>query len=263
MSKHDVIIGDFGRQGTLRYFQEFSRFEKEVIMKSLNEKEFFDEYRTLKYTVAGLLPEIKKEFIKQVYADSKVFDSRILIGSKNGQSPMSFVGDFLEHITPYVASAISTGATEIRIIIPCNTLAPLSIRLDELFKDYIESNNMSGRIKISVPNIPSVVIKNVTSENLYLIGTPSAFKAYEKEIFLQNLNIKLSGGSDEELERSEQIILNCIRGRETMDLIKKICYPSSSIVSACTDVSITDTIDSLSIFAQEMAYEAYKELEEL
>ena len=257
MSKHDIIIGDFGRQGTLRYFQEFSRYEKEVIQNIIDNDAFFDEHRTLRYTITGLLSDIKKELIKQIYGDSCVFDSRILIGSKNGPTPMEFVGEFLEHITPYVASVISNGSTDIRIIIPYNTLAPLSIRLDELFRDYLDSNTAYSGIKINIPNIPSVVIKNVISDNLYLIGTPSAFLAYEKEIRLQSLDIKLSGGSDEELELSEKIILNCIRGNNTMDLMKNINFPNSSIVSACTDVMIPGTIDSLSLFARQMAEDAY------
>lgn len=252
MKYHDIIVGDFGRQGTLRYFNEFSSAEKRLIQARIGDAPFFDEYRIVDYTIAGLLHKIKKDLLERLYRESPRLDDRVLFGSINGSEAVSYARQFAEQILPYIQRASAEGAEAIRVVIPCNTLAPVADYLEGYFNEI----ELEKKLPVSVPNIPAVVMKKIDAGQVYLIATKAAFSAYENLVRKQGLDVALSGGTPEQLEQSERILLCSIRGEDPSPYLRDI-GTAIPVISACTDVCIPGTIDSLCLFAQHMAEEVY------
>ncbi|MBW2258397.1 MAG: hypothetical protein JRI25_27910, partial [Deltaproteobacteria bacterium] len=101
MSAHmDIVVGDFGRPGTLRYLEAFSKRERELIVSRLPPGEpFFDEHRQVQLTVLCQLPRIKAQLLEPYLQGRLPFDDGVLVGSAHGAP--------IEAILPQLASLLA------------------------------------------------------------------------------------------------------------------------------------------------------------
>lgn len=272
---HDIIIGGFGRSGLLRYFHYFSNFEKNLIKAKLAGEDFYDEYRLVNYTVIGELRRIKSRYL-DFY--KKGFDRSILVGVKGGISLEEIFPDFIREILPHLNTVISKGSREIRVIIPCNTLAELSIKMEHVLtaKDGIqqyyhpktetEINEFNFFLRhhesltIQVPTVPEAVLKSDKldgAKKILLIGTISAIKAYSSIINRHHFQIEIVELNDLNNNLNFDVILKSIGGEKPDTSFLSKLPNDIKIVSACTDVEIPGTIDSVTEFAKHLASEIY------
>jgi hypothetical protein len=251
--EHHIILGDFGREGTLRYFSEFSQAERQLITNSLNGKPFFDEYRRVSFSIIGLLRQIKRQFLKAYNDAQRPLDNCILVGAEGGPDPQDVLPHIVEAMRPWVLTALESQSAKVKLIIPCNTLAPLAEPLERAFRE------VCGR-DLSVPSIPSVVIAEyvqLLKPQVAVLGTHVAVSAYRKEVEKRRLDVEVLDYTRICGKSFEQVIHDSITGKGKLVLDGGF-FDKYTVICACTDVEIEDAIDSTTVFANHIAACAYQ-----
>ena len=251
--EHHIILGDFGREGTLRYFSEFSQAERQLITDSLNGNPFFDEYRHVSFSIVGLLRQIKGQFLKAYYDAQRPLDNRILVGAEGGPDPEDVLPYVVDAMTPWVSTALQTQSGKVKLIIPCNTLAPLAERLERVL-----SENCNG--DVSVPSLPGVVIAEygqLLKPHVAVLGTHVAVSAYRKEVENRGLDVEILDYTRICGKSFEQVIHDSIMGKGKLVLDRDF-FDKYTVICACTDVEIENAIDSTTTFANYIAACAYQ-----
>ena len=276
MRIHDLIIGDFGRAGTIRYFQAFSEAEQDLLQKQ-QQGTFYDEYRMIRYTIIGLLRDIKKQFIPP---DIDRIDDSVLVGVNGGPSPIEIFPDLLRVLSPYVVQASKEGATEVRIIIPCNTLFKISKQLNFVLSSrdsllsYLNDNAIKARWAdqlleifdstiITVPAVAEVVVDKLNDDNtsrLLVSASKAAEKAYKEIIDKEHDDLEFQAWLPPGVKSFPQLLKKTIRG-EQLNTNSAESQEDATIVSGCTDIALPFGHDSATIFAQQMAFSAYRNLD--
>jgi hypothetical protein len=266
----DLIVGDFGRPGTIRYYQAFSDAERELLVPLLDGKPFLDEHRRVRYIILGDLPSIKLDVILQSIEQCGEIDSRVLIGTKSG-APLSAIEDgLLAVLLPWLHTMrqLTYPDERLRIIIPCNTLSPLAEKIGNLlngpdegitgplsgtfakFREFArELPDVSLSIHAVVPTVAAAVIAGGFT-SLQFIGTPAAHTAYLRKFEQLGYAIELNHVGEEEFAR---IYSGSIEGAHRG---VKLSLTRPCLVG-CTDISVLGGIDSVSTFARQMARDAY------
>ena len=274
---HDLILGDFGRTGTIRYFQAFSEAEQGLLQEA-QDNSFYDECRMVRYTIVGVLRDIKQNFLPEYLSE---IDDSVLIGVNGGPSPLDIMPDVLRVLSPYIVQASRNGATTIRIIIPCNTLYDLSKKLQKVletedsFSAYLEKHDISGRwadellfiirrnTTIIVPSVAEIVVDRINDDNINTVlvsASKAAEFAYKDVITKQHENLEFQSWLPPGVSDFGQLLKKTIRGEE-IDLGTQDEKDDTTIVSGCTDIELPFGEDSAKRFAEEMAEEAYKALD--
>jgi hypothetical protein len=275
--EHHVILGDFGREGTLRYFSEFSQAERRLITNSLNGDPFFDEYRRVSVSIVGMLRHIKRQFLRAYSDAQRPLDNRILVGAEGGPDPEDVLPPIVHALAPWILTAFQSQAGRVKLIIPCNSLAPLAEPLERLLRDASEmervlktvSDEMLKSLRalatevchrdLSVPSIPSVVIAEYGQSlkpQVAVLGTRVAVAAYRKEVEKRRLNVEVLDYTTICDKSFEQVIHDSISGKGKLVLDDDF-FDKYTVICACTDVEIQDAIDSTTVFANYIAACAY------
>ena len=280
--EHHIILGDFGREGTLRYFSEFSQAERQLLIESLNGNPFFDEYRRVSVSIVGVLRQIKGQFLKAYDDDHRPLDNCILVGAEGGPDPEDVLPHIVQEMAPWVLTALQSQSGNVKLIIPCNTLAPLAEPLEQVFRDASEMEHMlksnfktvsdetlkalrvlaseACRRDLSVPSIPSVVIAKygqLLKPQVAVLGTHVAVSAYRKEVEKRQLSVEILDYTRICGKSFEQVIHDSITGKGKLVLDGDF-FDKYTVICACTDVEIQDAIDSTTVFANYIAACAYQ-----
>lgn len=280
--EHHLILSDFGREGTLRYFSEFSQAERQLITNALNGNPFFDEYRRVSFSLVGLLRQIKAKLLKAYSDAQRPLDNRILVGAEDGPNPEDVLPHVVHAMAPWILTALQSQSGKVKLIIPCNTLAPLAEPLERVFRDASEMEHLLktnfktvsdemlkalrvlarevGQRDFSVPSIPSVAITKYgpfLKPQVAVLGTRVAVSAYRKEVKKRALNVEILDYTRICGKSFEQVIHDSITGRGKLVLDGNF-FDKYTVICACTDVEIEDAIDSTTVFANYIAACAYQ-----
>jgi hypothetical protein len=271
----DIIVGDFGRTGTLRYFNEFSLAEERAIINKQHSTQFFDEQRIIGYSLVGLLRNIKEPYIRKFEDSFLPIDETILVGYSKGILPDEIISRILLVLEPWVNSALTTNPQKIRIVVPCNTLTSALIKVRDILnriknknidtetkKKYFTSidtfnswQNALLTLEIDIPTIPEILLSTSISDlkKIPLIGTNSTIEIYNEVAKCKGLKIIFYSPITE--SEFMQLLKNSINGNFNPNYL--INYPSNTI-NACTDLKIKSTIDSCQVFAESLVNEVYR-----
>jgi len=273
---HDLILGDFGRGATLDYFSKFSEQEQEVCSKRLRPAQpFLDEHRVVSYTVIGALPQIKKHLFP---ATESALTGDVLVGIEGGPPISAIFHTTFEVIVPFLAAAMYLKPIHIRVILPCNTLAPLADWLAGVFRtkeSFIAEASRSAvphmlcqtvvehmeAIGISVPSLPLSVLADVAGRGcskMYLLASQTAFLYYKKLATRSFPNLAIERWLPPGYENFEHLLVEAIQAPAKLDLRTPVMTaPGICCVSGCTDIRLPGILDSLSIFTRKMVEEVY------
>lgn len=295
LSSHDptlaVVVGDFSREATLRFWTHVSTLEYRQIRTMLpSESAFYDEYRRITYCLLGDLPFIKQYGLRS--HRTGLLDDRILIGFPGGIT--------LKDILPQVALLIfhalwGPAKRDIRnvwVMFPCNTLAPLCWELEKIFQtpeDILEMVSSAGcgigdserfladriveRIQPVFPTIPEAVIEYVWAckkSALIPLGTLDICKTYTEALRRLRYPLQLIAPDPHQQAVVLQSIKTCICAeagdRETatialsqiVDQLIRAHGSGVAVIQACTDLTCGIGLDSNAIFAEFMVKSIYR-----
>jgi len=277
MAHHDIIVGDLGRRGTLRYFDAFSEAERDYLADSLETDTFYDEYRQIRYTVVGSLPEIKRELLPDKLSE---IDDSVLVGVEGGQSPLELLPEIIRILAPTINAAVAQGAQRMRIIIPCNTMYLVSKGISSILLNGKALMNFAhehglfgpeiGQLAETLENIsiesPSVV-EGVVSEldesgvdRVLLAASAAAESAYQKLIAKDFDHIECIPWLPPGIASFSDLLQRAIQEKP---IPEDTAYDAGSeaLLSACTDIPIPGTLDSTELFARRMVRSAYQHIE--
>ncbi len=278
MALHDIVVGDFGRQGTLRYLIEFSKAERELISAQLENGEFLDEYRRIRYTVIGRLREIKHKLVGRCNGQ---LDRSVLIGVRHGVSPHEILTPLLATVLPFIRLVANSKTERIRLILPCNTLGRLASTLQSIFDDRHDRKELEMAMgqnakadlewvsrwlreggDIEVPGIPETVVGELacpSTRTLSILGSQESLFAYKQAVQKQRLSIAVQSYLPNGVQSFERLLIGVINGRISL---KGIDPPAKNEVRicGCTDLKVPIIADSIRIFARHLVTHAYKYL---
>ncbi len=122
-----VVVGDFGRDATLRFLQAVSRQERARITERLPAGvPFFDEHRQMTLAVTGDLPFVKAPALDDVDWATTVFDERVLVGFPGGPTALDVAPRLGALALEAMVGPALRSEGPVLLLIPCNTLAPAS-----------------------------------------------------------------------------------------------------------------------------------------
>jgi hypothetical protein len=259
---HDIILGDFGRSGTLRYLTLFSDHERDILIGRCHA--FYDEYRAVRYTVVGVIDAIKAPWLRKFSDASRALDDSILAGVSDGIAIGDLAAPIAAALAPYVDQAIRGGAQRVRVIVPCNTLSPVLRQIKSLLQTQIEQcHEHAGAcvVEIEVPSIPELVVPRLGSAvhaSYAFLGTASAFAEYQSVIVRNAAPVTLfryGDGSDRDL--SMALLHQALGGSVSATEARPTPAAGVGLLCGCTDFCVTGATDALEIFARAVAEDAY------
>jgi hypothetical protein len=276
MKIHDLIIGDLGRKGTLRYFNAFSKAEQSYLTDELDADEFYDEYRMIRYTIVGAIRDIKHEILPDTLEE---IEDSCLVGVEGGPSPLDILPHVVSVAVPYVLNAIKMGATQVRVLIPCNTMYTVAIRLRDILsgpqnlKQFISNHDLvtdqalelldyMRDVRVTVPAVAEEVLQELDElgkERILVAASNSANKAYERVINKYYDHMDFEEWLPTGVDTFSELLQKAFQG-EPIDTRSSLKKDSDAVVSACTDIPIPDTFDSVNIFARRLVDDAYQRL---
>jgi hypothetical protein len=281
MFEHHLIVGDFGREGTLRYFSEFSHAEREVVSASLSDP-FFDEHRRVRYSIVGLLRDIKREFIAEYERAGRPLDEGVLVGVRGGLKTDDILDAMVGCLAPWLLLALTSGAARVKVIVPCNTLAPVLPSLEGALRDFDRLKHHLRRggarpparalelfeaaaaeaegVAVSAPSIVSAVIDELEASppaRLAIFGTDISLACYREELRRRRLGTEVFDYSEVANYTAARVINASVGGVTRLPSLARGAADGLNVLSACTDVGIEGALDSTLIFARRMAADAY------
>ena len=286
----DVILSDFGRAAAINYTSRFSLLEQEAIQHELAQTglPFFDEYRRTMFSLVGDVEFIKRTQINSAKRTGAI-GKDILIGLDGSTIPVDLAVRIEELLLSEVVLALNRGHRNIRVVIPCNTLSPLSVALHEAlaegadyiidrarivpssarFPEYLRDSKI--RVCTVVDSVLSVLSSSSSERDLLVLGTAGTVEIYAAEI---QKAASHSGLSVVRLSEGHQDLVHQVlaaslerepgsMGEMRRTLEREVIEPNLSkeketlVVEACTDFRLGLGLSSLDIFAQLMVDEVY------
>lgn len=248
---HDLVLGDFGRSGLIRYFKYFSEMESEILKKKSGRSDVFDEERKINITLVTNTTFFKKFIINSNANIHDIPIEKLLIGNTNGPDPQKLIQPFVSLIVDYVKVIKVYEPEKVRIIIPCNTLGGIINNLrDELKKQELG-------VAWEIPNIVNIVSKYLYEKqimNIAIWSTQIAYNEYEAELLKYNDKIKIRLIKDKAnlFKIKESVSFN---NSQNLNFEKSI---SDQMLCACTDIESNAKFDSTKIFVSHLLSEIYK-----
>jgi hypothetical protein len=273
----DLIVGDFGRTATIRYFEEFSKAERKILQAKYGHDHFYDEYRSVEYAIVGRIQTVKRDLLENHFLTQNRLDSRILVGTEAGPSLEEIENNLIECTLPWLRTALdaSPAPRRVRIVFPCNTLSLLAKRVASCISTrQVPPSTSQKRCYLallqtldSVPASQVEVLDVITSvanaivrariPRLKFLGTALSLLAYQQEFSALGESVDLS-------PLPEELFLESLHHTLSGDVCRPLpgeeaVWPESDvpILCGCTDLVIANSLDSLAIFAQTAASRAY------
>lgn len=290
-----LVLSDFGRDATLRFCALLAESEREWLKAQLpHGAKFFDEHRRMTLSVVGDLPFAKAPTLERYVSEGKPLDDGVLIGFPGGPPLESVTARLGVLVLEAMAGPLRRGCRRAVVLLPCNTLAPTSWALEELFREPSRLEGMvrdaglapwpelkatveilaTGEVDMCFPTVPGAVAELAAMGGAGTIvpwGTESICEVYAEALSRAgHESIRCAG-----VEESERpIVLKAIRaaidgalaGRqdakeELSQLARQIQDRTSGgvlIVEACTDLDYGVGLDSVAALADVTIREVYE-----
>jgi aspartate/glutamate racemase len=264
----DIVVGDFGRPGTLRYLEAFSRFERKLVTSRLPAGvSFFDEHRHVQMVVLCQLRQIKRLILEPYFRDGRPLDEGILIGTSTGTPVAEIVPPLAELLAQHIRLAHEQGARRVRIVFPCNTIGQLAKPLEQALAQILAGHDRTEiELAPMQPQVAGVLqVKGLRS--VRVLGTPACVQTYHQILQKAGSPIEVIENSMELVQAYETCIEDAIRGDEPDDQALAVVLASIGnkdeepvpVLEACTDVSLGVGLDALEIYAEQLVNAAYTE----
>jgi len=262
----DIVVGDFGRPGTLRYLRAFSERERATILPGLPPGvPFMDEHRRVQLVVLCQLRYIKREILSRFAAEGRVVDETVLVGTSFGPRTSEIVARLGELLDRHARIAHENGAERMRAVIPCNTLGTIA---DGLAADLERRGPPASHVEVTTMQ-PSVLraLERRGAERLLVLGTPGSVAAYGDAI--GEVGLALEPTPVDLIEAYESCIVAAIRGEpgspDALEQLRRAAREAEqegiATLEACTDLSLGVGLDALDLFSTEMVRDAYVTVE--
>jgi hypothetical protein len=268
-----VVLGDFGRDAALRFCASLARAERRTLVRRLPAGvPFFDEYRRLTLTLVGDLPFVKARVLERFVQRGERLDNRVLVGFPGGPAPEDVERRLAALAMEAMAGPLSRGVRRVTVLLPCNTLAPVSWALRERFaSDEALARAVRG-VQLSFPTVPEAVLEAANGgggEVVLPMGTHGIDAVYrtaarrldstlevistdagQEETVLEAIGAAIEGGARR--ERSHGALVEMVdraRGRVGDGLVA---------VEACTDLDYGVGLDSNGAYARAVVDATYR-----
>jgi hypothetical protein len=268
---HAVVLGDFGRDAGIRFCAALSRAERRHIVAALGPSSaFFDEYRRTTMTLVGDLPFVKEPFLGD--RGGRALDQRVLVGFPGGPSTADVAPRLGDLALEALAGPLRRGVRRAVVLLPCNTLAPVSWALEQRFEDPRQLAPFSTEpVQLTFPTVPGAVFDRVERQGalaLLPLGTMGIARTYRREAGRRAGDVQVIelGGGDGEvvLEAIGAALQRGARrdaaGRALAELVDRQRQrhgESLVAVEACTDLDYGLALDSNTVYAEEVVGQIY------
>ncbi|MBK7670547.1 MAG: hypothetical protein IPJ24_04000 [bacterium] len=265
---HDLVIGDMGRRGTLRYLELFSRAERRLL-GGPGARDFFDEQRQVAVTTvcAG-------RWLKSLPDSFSAL--RCLAGTYPGRDVMELADVFLSLIARYLPALLLTRPTGIRIIVPCNTLDPLvrwlasdvfsnAATFERALVEYAAPADVDALLalvmenKIVVPAIVGTVTQRMLNDDpreVFIAGTPVAVRAYCEAIARRRPEVVTREWLPSPWTSFTELLVDTL-SCDRVSAHPPVAKQQRVYLCGCTDLELPGCVDALGLFAEAMAELAY------
>ncbi len=267
-----VVLGDFGRDAALRFCASLARAERRHLVRGLPEgAPFFDEYRRLTLALVGDLPFVKAPVLERFVRRGERLDERVLVGFPGGPDPRDVEERLAALAMEAMAGPLQRGVRRITVLLPCNTLAPVSWALrarfaaDETLARAVES------VQLSFPTVPEAVLEAARAdggEAVLPLGTHGIDETYraaaqrlgsnltvtsadarQEGTVLEAIGAAIEGGERRQrAQRALEDLVDEARGRLGEGLVA---------VEACTDLDYGVGLDSNGTYARAVVGATY------
>jgi hypothetical protein len=287
---YDVVLSDFGRVATLRLLNEVAGIERDIVRRLTgHDRDFYDEYRRIMFTCVGDIGYIKSDAIRGYTDRSLPLDRNVLFGVGDTPIPTDAVSAIADVLTGPISDAVERGYHQLRIVIPCNTLAEIDHELVRLldkrlpgisvahYETPLTTSTLPGP-QVVLYSVPRVVLGHLLDHrttsrqiNLVLIGTAAARSAYQAAIDETGLqNVRVVDCTPDQQILMDRLVAASIDGDqsevaslvETLEsLIIRAQYVdrgSFMVIQASTDLSIGLGTESLKVYARQLVLDAYR-----
>jgi hypothetical protein len=265
----DIVIGDFGRPGTLRYLEAFSARERELIASSLPDgDEFLDEHRRVQLTVLCQLRIVKRTIFDAYEREGRAIDREMMVGTSFGTPVAEIVPTLAEVLRRQVGLAAGQGVRAIRVVIPCNTLGVIAAELRGELGGEAASRGVALRVEPMQPLV-GADLRDRGIGSVLVLGTPGSVAAYRRMLAEIRPVISVLDNPAELTDAYERCINDAIRGERprpaAFSLVRahaeRQLATGGEVLEACTDVSLGIGSDALQIYANRLAYDAYSDVD--
>jgi len=261
----DIVVGDFGRPGTLRYLRVFSDFEREAVSPGLPPGvPFMDEHRRVQLVVLCQLRCVKREILERFAAEGRVVDETVLVGTSFGPSTGEIVDRLGRLLEQHARVARENGAIRIRAVIPCNTLGTIG---DALAEDLFRRGPPASEVEPAPmqPYVARALVRRGVGR-VQVLGTPGSVSAYDEAMAEGGLPLELEPTPRELVDAYESCIVAAIRGdageggalARLREASARAADAGIATLEGCTDLALGVGLDALELYAAELVREAYQ-----
>lgn len=274
-----VILGDFGRAATVRFAAGLSEEERIYLVERLPAgTTFYDEHRRVSVAMHGDLRFVKERYVSAYLEAGEPFDDRILVGFPGGLTTEQVEDRMGIMALEAMSGAVRRGVRDLMVLIPCNTLAPVSWSLAGRFsfeEGIIEMLDEGGcgdrgdlrelaplisrECRIVFPTVPEAVVERAHeagASTLVPLGTERIVGIYEEAIERSEFDMTLAAVPKEDHAKVLRAITDAIdaspaaweESRRALEEIERKMRRDAgedvAVVSACTDLDYGVGIDS-------------------
>ena len=276
-----VVLGDFGRDAAIRFCASLARAERRHICALLPaDAPFFDEYRRMTLALTGDLPFVKQRVLRQ-FGDGAL-DERVLVGFPDGPTPGEVERRLSVTAAEAAAGPAGRGIRRMQILLPCNTLAPVSWAMTRRFQQVdtlMEALRLGGlgdhsealarilveEVRPAFPTVPDAVVREADRRGcsmLLPLGTVGIADVYRDAVRRAGSTMQVAGLDAD----ARDIVLGAIgaaiergprrdaarRGLEHLVRDARSLHGEGLLaVEACTDLDYGVGLDSNEIYANE------------
>lgn len=261
----DIVVGDFGRPGTLRYLEVFSARERELVVSRLPAgAQFLDEHRRVQLTVLCQSRIIKRQILEAYERDGRAIDRGVLVGTSTGTPVTEIVPTLSELLREQIRVAAGQGARTIRIVIPCNTLGSIAGPLQGELRSALADRGIEVKVEPMQPLV-GADLRARGARSVRVLGTPGSVASYRDLLESGQPSIEVLANPDELTDAYERCIGDAIRGHRpepsALEVVRGFAAEQAGagreVLEACTDVRLDVGLDALEIYADRLMRDAY------
>jgi len=282
-----VVLGDFGRDAAIRFCSALARVERRLLGDRLPpDAPFFDEYRRMTLTLVGDLPFVKQHILGTFGDD--VLDERVLVGFPGGPTPSAVERRLSTTVMEAAAGPLGRGVRRMLVLLPCNTLAPVSWAMADRFQrvetltDALRYDRGGERsaalarivvdeVQPTFPTVPQAVLRQAERRGcstLLPLGTVGIADVYREAVRRERSTLRVAEldtpGRDAVLEAIGAAIERGPRRDAARRGLRRVVDGARTrhgdgllAVEACTDLDYGIGLDSNEAYAEEAVRQAY------
>ncbi len=277
-----LVVSDFGRDAALRFCAALAAEERAALRARLPAgTPFFDEHRRLTLSVVGDLPFVKAPILGAFRRDGRSLDAGVLVGFPGGPSLESVILPIGVLVLEALAGPSRRGLERAIVLLPCNTLAPVSWALAEQLStlegvhdlvveaglepwpglDALAERIGSGSLEVTCPTVPGAVLRRAEKVGARAVvpwGTESIAEVYGEAASRSEKAISVTRLDESGQETVRHAILAAIDGgvevrglaRRGLECLAAAMGEQATPVEACTDLDYGVGLDSVGAYAR-------------